>query len=133
MTQRVRDGLGLPAGFYRLGVDGTTPTFYAPNGITADGIASLVYANVVPVEGGYDSVMYDSRDSSFITTGSSNPSPAYFNNEALNFADDIIRSIFRDAHPEVNMPYTLETSDSRANIVGDLETLVADFTLIPAS
>ena len=131
MTQRIRDGLGLPAGLYRLNVAGSYPTFYAPNGITADRINSVIYANVIPVTGGYDFVVYDGTSGKFSKEGTPNPSSTHFNQEALNFADDILRRIFFDAHPEEEFPYSLEPSDSRANIVGDLETLQADFVLIP--
>lgn len=127
MTQRVREGMGLPAGLYRLSSDDTAPTFFAPNGITADSVASLVYANVVPVSDGYDLVLYNREG--FIPSGSQNPSPTAFNDEALTFANDVLRQIFRDAQPEGDIPYKLETSESRANIIDDLETLQADFVL----
>lgn len=133
MTQRVRDGLGLPAGLYCLGTGDTGPTFYAPNGITADGVPSIILANVVQVVNGYDSVAYNGATHVFFEYGSPNPSPYHFNGEAYAFADDIIRQIFRAAHPEGEYPYSLEQSSSRANIVGDLDTLVADFTLAPST
>lgn len=130
MTQRVRDGLGLPAGFYRLGV-GAGPTFYLPNGVTADRVDSLVYANVVPVSGGYDLVAYDAVSGVFVLSGSPNPSATHFNDEAVAFADDILRLIFNVAQGEADFPYSLVPSDTRANIVDDLTTLEADFVLNP--
>lgn len=132
MTQRVRDGLGLPAGLYCLSIAGTNPTFFAPNGITPDGVASLIYANVVPVSDNYDFVMYN-PETGFAQSGSQDPSPAAFNNEAVNFADDVLRQIFREAQPEGEFPYAFETSDSRANIVDDLDTLKANFELAPGT
>lgn len=129
MTQRVIDGLGLPAGLYRLNISGRNPTFYAPNGITADGVDSIILANVVPVTDEYDMVVYDGTSGVFAPAGSPDPSSTHFNQEALAFADDMLRQIFRSAHPEGEIPYALETSESRANIVGDLATLKADFTL----
>ena len=131
MTQRVRDGLGLPAGLYCLSSGGNNPTFFAPNGITADGVASLLYADVVPVHDGYDFVFYNSESGLFTQSGSTNPSPAAFNNDAVNFADDVLRQIFRSEQPEGEFPYRFETSESRANIVNDLTTLKADFVLNP--
>ena len=130
MTQRIRDGLGLPAGLYRLG-KGANPTFYLPNGATADNVESLVLANVVPVDGGYDMVAYDGDSGVFAKSGSPNPSPTHFNGEAVAFADDIIRQIFNTAHPGADFPYLLAPSDTRANIVDNLETLQADFVLNP--
>lgn len=130
MTQRVRDGLGLPPGLYRLG-EGANPTFYIPNGITADRVDSLVYANVVPVSGGYDLVVYDSDSGVFVLSGNPNPSPTHFNNEAVAFADDMLRLIFNAAQEEVDFPYSLVPSETRANIVDDLATLKADFILNP--
>ena len=129
MTQRVLDGLGLPAGLYRLNVSGGNPTFYAPNGITADQVDSIILANVLPVTGGYDMVVYDGTSGVFVPAGSPNPSSTDFNLEALAFADDVLRQLFLGAHPEGRFPYSLETSESRANIVGDLAELEADFTL----
>ena len=127
MTQRVRDGLGLPAGFYRVNEDG--PTVYVPNGVTADHVESLVCANVVPVSGGYDMVSYDSRNDVFVKAGNPNPSPTHFNQEVATFLDDMLRRIFNTAHPEGDFPYKIGPSKSRANIVDDLETLQADFVL----
>ena len=129
MTQRVRDGLGLPAGLYRLSDSGFNPTFYAPNGITADNVDSMILANVIPVTGGFDFVVYDGSSGVFAPAGAANPSSTFFNQEALAFADDIIRQIFVEAHPGGEVPYSFETSASRANIVGDLANLEADFTL----
>lgn len=127
MTQRVRDGLGLPAGFYRLNSDG--PTVYVPNGVTADGVESLVCANVVPVSGGYDMVSYDSRNDVFVKAGNPNPSPTHFNQEVATFFDDVLHQIFHTAKPEGDFPYGIGSSESRANIVDDLEDLQADFVL----
>ena len=127
MTQRVRDGLGLPAGFYRLNDDG--PTVYVPNGVTADGIESLVCANVVAVSGGYDMVSYDSRKDEFVKAGNPNPSPTHFNQEVATFLDDVLHQIFNSAQPEADFPYRIGSSESRANIVDDLEDLEADFVL----
>ena len=133
MTQRVQAGLGLPAGLYCLGTNDTGPTFYAPNGITADGVPSIILANVVQVVNGYDSVAYNGATHVFFKYGSPNPSPYNFNGEAMAFAEDVIRQIFNTAQPEGEFPYSFETSSSRANIVGDLDTLVADFTLNPST
>lgn len=131
MTQRVRSGLGLPAGLYRLEADGRTPTFFAPRGITADGVASIIYANVIPVNDVYDNVWYDGVSGVFIRGESSGaPSPAGFNEEALNYADDVLHQIFDNAQPQGVFPYSFETSTSRAHIVDDLATLEADFTLL---
>ena len=128
MTQRVRDGLGLPAGFYRLQNSG--PTFFVPNGITADHVESLVLANVTPVSGDrYDWVGYDRESDVFVPTGNPQSSPTYWNSEAVAFFDDQLRGIFNTAHPEGDFPYSLETSQSRANIVDDLANLQADFVL----
>ena len=128
MTQRVRDGLGLPAGFYRLNSD--NPTFYAPNGITADGVESIVYANVVPVSGSrYDWIAYDSNNDLFVPAGNPQPSPTYFNTDANALVDDVLRGIYREAHPEGDYPYSTVPSESRANIVDDLATLKADFVV----
>lgn len=131
MTQRVRNGLGLPAGFYRLNNDG--PTVYVPNGVTADGVESLVCANVVPVSGGYDMVSYDSRNDVFVKTGNPNPSPTHFNQEVATFLDDVLHHIFNAAQPEGDFPYKISASESRANIVDDLDTLKANFELKPGS
>lgn len=131
MTERVRQGLGLPAGIYRLSKEEVAPTFFAPNGITADGVASIVCANVVPVSGSYDIVLYDGSSGVFVPGGSTEPSPSSFNHDAWAFADDILHSIFSNAQPEGEFPYSLEESSSRANIVGDLATLKADFILTP--
>lgn len=130
MTQRVRSGLGLPAGLYRLQAAGRSPTFFAPQGITADGVASIIYANVIQVNDAYDNVLYDGNSGVFVAGGSSAASPAGFNDEAVAFAEDVLRLIFNDAQPQGVFPYSLETSTSRANIVGDLATLEADFTLL---
>jgi len=127
MTQRVRDGLGLPAGFYRISDDG--PTVYVPSGVTADGVESLVCANVVPVSGGFDMVSYDRRNDVFVKAGSPNPSPTHFNQEATAFLDDVLRQIFNTAQTGRDFPYQIGSSESRANIVDDLETLQADFVL----
>lgn len=127
MTQRVRDGLGLPAGIYRINDDG--PTVYVPSGVTADGVESLVCANVVPVSSGYDMVSYDSRENVFVKAGNPNPSPTHFNPEVTIFLEDVLRQIFNTAQPGGNFPYQIGSSQSRANIVDDLETLQADFVL----
>ena len=115
-----------------MGTGVADPTFFAPNGITADGVSSLIYANVVPVEGGYDRVFYNSETGSLTRGGgSASPSPAAFNTETVNFADEVLRQIFRSAQPEGEFPYRFETSESRANIVNDLANLKADFILNP--
>lgn len=129
MTQRVKDGLGLPAGLYRLEASGITPTFFAPNGITADGVASIIYANVISINGSYEKVNYDGDSGVFVAEGSPAASPAAFNNEAVDFVDDVLHQIFNEAQPGIDLPYTFEASTSRANIVVDLATLEADFTL----
>lgn len=128
MTQRVRDGLSLPAGLYRLNEDG--PTAFVPNGITADNVDSIVLANVTPVSGDrYDMVAYDDQSDVFVPSGNPQSSPTHYNSEARTFMDDVLREIFFAAHPEGNFPYFLETSESRANIVDDLTTLKANFYL----
>jgi hypothetical protein len=127
MTQRVRDGLGLPAGFYRINDDG--PTVYVPSGVTADHVESLVCANVVPVSGGFDMVSYDSTNNVFVKAGNPNPSPTHFNREASDFLDNVLHEIFNTAQPESDFPYQIVSSETRANIVDDLETLQADFVL----
>lgn len=128
MTQRVRDGLGLPAGFYRL--SSNAPTFFAPNGITADGVDSIVYANVTPVSGDrYDLVSYDSEAGVLVPTGNPQSSPTYFNDEANAMVDEVLHQIFGDAQPEGDYPYRTVPSASRVNIVDDLATLKADFVL----
>lgn len=130
MTQRVRDGLGLPAGFYRLQDDG--PTFFLPNGITADHVESMVLANVTPVSSNrYDWVAYDRASDVFVPTGNPQSSPTHWNAEAVAVLDDILRAIFGAVHPIEDFPYSLETSQTRANIVDDLATLKADFVLDP--
>ena len=130
MTERVRQGLGLPAGLYRL-TEGGDPTVFVPNGITADGIESVVCANVTPVTGGYDWVSYDAESDVFVPTGNPNPSPTHFNDQATLFFDDILRLIFNAAQPEGDFPYKIAPSVSRANIVDDLASIEADFTLNP--
>lgn len=128
MTQRVRDGLGLPAGLYRA--HSGEPTFFAPNGITADGVESIVIANVTPVSSSrYDWIAYDGESDVYVPSGSPDPSPIAFNENALAFCDDVLRAIFNAAHPTGDFPYSLGTSTSRANIVDDLATLQADFVL----
>lgn len=130
MTQRVRDGLGLPAGIYRLHTSG--PTAYVPNGITADGVESIVYANVVPVSGDrYDWVNYNAESGVFVPTGNPQPSPTSFNDDAAGFINEVLREIFFTAHPGVDLPYLVAASDSRVNIVDDLATFRADFILHP--
>lgn len=130
MTQRVRDGLGLPAGFYRLAADG--PTVFVPNGITADGVESIVYANVVPVSGGrYDWIHYIANSGEFVPYGDPKESPTGFNQEANAFIDDVLHQIFVNANPGGVYPYRTVPSQSRANIVDDLTTLQADFVLNP--
>lgn len=130
MTQRVRDGLGLPAGFYRLQEGG--PTAFIPNGITADGTDSIVYANVVPVSGDqYDWIAYDAESGVFVPLGDPRPSLTSFNDEANAFIDEVLHQIFRAAHPEENLPYAVVASETLANIVDDLATLKADFVLNP--
>lgn len=130
MTQRVRDGLGLPAGLYRLTVDG--PTAFVPNGITADGVESIVYANVAPVSGGrYDWIAYEAESGEFVLYGDPQESPTSHNSEANAFIDDILHQIFVGANPEGEYPYRTVPSETRANIVDDLATLKADFTLNP--
>lgn len=131
MTERVRQGQGLPAGLYRLSSGGGDPTFFAPNGITADGVESLIYANVVLVSGGYDIVLYDADSGVFVPAGNPNPSLEGFGNEARAFADDILHQIFYRAQPEEEFPYLLVPSENRANVVDDLATLKADFVLNP--
>lgn len=128
MTQRVRDGLGLPAGIYRPNESG--PTIFVPNGITNDGIESVVYANVVPVSSGYDAIAYDPNSGVYVPAGKPNPSPTHFNNEVAAYIDDVLHAIFDNAHPEGDFPYLIHPSESRANIVDDLATMKADFSLI---
>jgi hypothetical protein len=130
MTQRVRDGLGLPAGFYRLQEGG--PTAFIPNGITADGVDSLVCANVVSVSGDrYDWVAYDEQSGVFVPRGDPRPSITSFNDDATAFIDEVLHQIFNAAHPEEDIPYRVVSSGTRANIVDDLATLQADFVLNP--
>ena len=130
MTQRVRDGLGLPAGFYRL--NSSDPTVFVPNGITADHVESLVYANVVPVSGDrYDMVAFDAESNLFVPAGNPKTSPTGFNFDVNSFMDNVLHAIFDAAHPEGEFPYYLVPSESRANIVDDLATLQADFVLNP--
>ena len=83
------------------------------------------------MSGGYDMVIYDNGDDLYVPYGNPNPSPYHFNPEALAFAEDILRRIFIEAQPEGDFPYTLEPSESRANIVDDLATLQANFVLDP--
>jgi hypothetical protein len=130
MTERIRAGLGLPAGLYRLNESG--PTVYLPNGITADGVESIVYANVVPAsDDRYDWVAYDAESGVFVPKGDPRTSPTGFNDEADAFIGDVLRLIFNSAHPEDEFPYSTVPSESRANIVDDLATLKADFVLNP--
>ena len=129
MTQRVRDGLGLPAGLYRMST-GANPTFFVPNGITADQISSLVYANVIPVTGGYDAIEYDADSGVFLPRGNPNPSPTSFNSDVAAFFDDVLHQIFFSAHPDEDFPYAIIPSETRANIVDDITTLKADFSLV---
>ena len=126
MTQRVRNGLGLPAGLYRI-TTGGNPTVYVPNGITADGVESIVYANVIPVSVGYDWVFYDAESGVYVKEGNPNPSPTHYNNETAIFFDDVLRQIFDGAQPTGDFPYSIVTSETRVNIVENLETLKADF------
>ena len=128
MTQRVRNGLGLPAGLYRT--NNENPTFFVPNGITADGIESLVYANVVPVSGGnYDLISYDSNADLFVPAGNPQPSPTHFNDEIASFASDVLWEIWIASHSEGDFPYKIVASESRVNIVDDLAAMKADFIL----
>lgn len=128
MTQRVRDGLGLPAGLYRL-KEGGGPVVFVPNGITADRIESVVYATVVPMSGGYDIVIYDDNDDLYVPGGDPNPSPTSHNDQAAGFFDDILRQIFNAAQPAGDFPYQIAASDTRAKIVDDLATIKVDFIL----
>lgn len=101
-----------------------------PNGITADGVDSIVYANVVPVSGDrYDWVVWDANNGAFVPEGDPKLSPTGFNNEANAFIDDVLHQIYREAHPEGEYPYSTVPSESRSNIVDDLTTLQADFLL----
>lgn len=129
MTQRIRDGLGLPAGLYRA--NGGGPVVFVPNGITADRVESIVYADVTPVSGGYDYVVYEPGDDVYIPGGNPNPSATHFNSEIAMFFDNILHDIFNAAQPEGDFPYSIRASDSRANIVDDLATLQVDFFLDP--
>lgn len=126
MTQRIRDGLGLPAGIYRINKGGA-PTVFVPNGITADGVESIVMANVIAVGDGYDVVIYDDNSDVFAPAGSPAPSPTQFNGEVAEMFADILGGIYIDAHPEGEIPYAVEPSESRANIIDDLATMKADF------
>lgn len=129
MTQRIRNGLGLPAGLYRT--NGGGPVVFVPNGITADGVDSIVYSDVTPVSGGYDYVVYDSVNDRYIRGGNPNPSATHFNKEIAVFFDDILRTIFNAAQPEGDFPYKISASESRAKIVDDLATLQVDFFVDP--
>lgn len=129
MSQRVRDGLGLPAGLYRFNGD-DAPTVFVPNGITADDVDSIVYANVIPVSGGnYDLIVWDANTDALVPQGNPHPSPTDFNNEVNALLDDVLHELFRAGQPEGEYPYMTVPSDSRANIVNDLTTLKADFVL----
>lgn len=130
MTERVVNGLGLPAGIYRINVGGD-PTVFVPNGITADSVESVVYANVIPVSGGYDCVLYDDSSGKFVPAGNPNPSSTHFNSEVAALFNDILRQIFLGSHHEEEYPYAIVTSESRANIVDDLATMKTDFFLNP--
>ena len=129
MTQRVRDGLGLPAGIYRVDVGGGGPVVYVPNGITADGVESFVCANVVPVSGGYDGIVWDNESDVYALLGNPNPSPTHFNDEFANFFADTLREIFSAAQPG-DSPYFVKASENRANIIADLANMKADFYLV---
>lgn len=126
MTQRVRDGLGLPAGLYR--VRGVAPTFYVPNGITADNVASIVVAVVTPVEQQYAWV-YSNGNEGFIAQGEGD-SLTYFNNESVEMCSDVLHQIWSLDHEDYStFPYNLETSSSYARVINDLSTLQAEFFL----
>lgn len=128
MTERVLNGLGLPAGIYRIN-SGGSPTVFVPNGITADHVESVVYANVVPMAGGYDNILYDDTSNAFVPSGDPNPSPTHFNKDVVAFFDNVLHELFGSAQPVENFPYSIVSSESRANIVDDLTTMKADFFL----
>lgn len=128
MTQRVRDGLGLPAGIYRIN-SGGAPTIFVPNGITADGVESIVMACVVSASGGYDVVLYDDNSGVYVPGGSPSPSPTNFNSDVATTFENTLGVIFIEAHPGGEIPYKITPSESRANIVADLSTMKADFDL----
>lgn len=124
MTERVRQGQGLPAGMYII--KGYSRTFYLPNGVTADNVASIVVAVVTPVNQGYGWV-YSNGDEGFISQGES-PSSTDYNDEATAMCDDVLHQIWGLDHEDFStFPYSLETSRSYAHIVDDLSTLQADF------
>ena len=119
--------MGLPAGMYR--VRGVAPTFYVQNGITADNVASMVVAVVVPVEQGYNWVNSNGNEG-FIPGGSTESNSTSFNNDALGMCEDVLRQIWNFDHEDYStFPYAIETSSSYARVVTDLSTLQADFFL----